>query len=530
MSTKAPRKQGRRARSQQHTVLVDGVPCVPVVTVGDRVLYALQPKQFEAYKLTPLWHDGRGPVHIGYGGAAGGAKSHATRAVAMAVAMAWQGSTGIIFRQTEDEVFKNHLNKILTEVPRELKIDGRTTKLYDWNGQQRCFTWFNGSRTYLGYLRHETDVFRYQGPEFDFMGFEESTHYSWKQVSWLVSNRLRASVPGARPFAFYPSNPGNRGHFWYKRLFVDRNFRENERPGDYAFVQAMLSDNQILVQRDPAYAGKLDMLEEPWRSWLRDGDFSAGAGSGLPELSRAKHLIQPFEVPEHWPRFGGFDWGYEHPFSFGEYAINEDGWVFKLLTITGQRKLPDQIAERILRDVKPERLRYIAAGHDTFNVRKAAGETVPTIAEQMGELGRKMIPANVERVRGLNNMRAYTAWKHRGDNGEPGEPRFYLFDNPGNRKCFEQLETMVTDPDDPEDVLKVDADDFGEGGDDSYDETRYALASRPLKAASQFDAHEVSAFRPEALAAEAARRTQFDGRVKVARRGRPIHPELGGYY
>jgi hypothetical protein len=41
---------------------------------------------------------------------------------------------------------------------------------------------------------------------------------------------------------------------------------------------------------------------------------------------------------------------------------------------------------------------------------------------------------------------------------------------------------MLFDDSKPEDVLKVDADENGKGGDDEYDETRYALMSRPAPA------------------------------------------------
>ena len=45
---------------------------------------------------------------------------------------------------------------------------------------------------------------------------------------------------------------------------------------------------------------------------------------------------------------------------------------------------------------------------------------------------------------------------------------------------YETLESAVTDPNDPEDALKIDADEYGEGGDDAFDMVRYGLASRPL--------------------------------------------------
>src|SRR6185312_11941611 len=81
-----------------------------------------------------------------------------------------------------------------------------------------------------------------------------------------------------------------------------------------AFIQAFLTDNPALVANDPEYGHRLDLLPELERAWLKDGDWTAGAGAALAELNRAKHLIPPFEVPLHWRWFGSFDWGFNHPF------------------------------------------------------------------------------------------------------------------------------------------------------------------------------------------------------------------------
>jgi hypothetical protein len=47
----------------------------------------------------------------------------------------------------------------------------------------------------------------------------------------------------------------------------------------------------------------------------------------------------------------------------------------------------------------------------------------------------------------------------------------------------------------------VDCDDQGRGGDDMYDETRYALASRPVRGEGAFNTFR-GAWSPEALKAE----------------------------
>ena len=135
----------------------NGIPKVPVAWGNDgKMIYALQPKQYEALLLTPLLRsiDAPGPTRIGYGGSAGGGKSLFARVAAFLTAMLWPGSCGIIFRRTEGEVIQNHLMEFYKEIPRDL---------WSWNGKLRQITWWNGSRTLLGYLKKDEDVFTYQG-------------------------------------------------------------------------------------------------------------------------------------------------------------------------------------------------------------------------------------------------------------------------------------------------------------------------------------------------------------------------------
>ena len=502
---------------------------IPIVETDDQIYYALQPKQYECFALTPLARDPSEhyPEHIGYGGSAGGGKSHLARAVVVAAAFLWPGSTSIIFRRTEREVVENHVNPLRLEVPDH---DKHGNRIYSFNGQDMCIHWYNGSRTYFGYLKSDADIIRYQGNAYDVMVFEEASHYTWRSVSWLTGNRLRATVTGSRPFAVYPSNPGGPGHMWYKRLFIERIYYEEdgEDPADYAFVQARLADNEVLQLRDPKYAKRLDRLPEPWRSFMRDGDFAAGAGAALPELRRDKHLVDPFKIPAHWVLWGSFDWGYRHPWSFGVYASDEDSNIYKLETITGMLMSPQQIVQRI-RDQSPvhlEMLSKIVAGHDLWAQRKAYGEVGKSLYERFADLGMLCIQADIDRVQGLESLRNALAWETQGLEGEEGEPRFVLFDTEGNRKCYRTLENMTPDVDRMEDVLKVDADERGEGGDDSYDETRYAVHTYPMVVEQAWAVDRPMGWSPGVLAWESEESRRRHTRDEIPNEGGEVADHL----
>ena len=83
----------------------------------------------------------------------------------------------------------------------------------------------------------------------------------------------------------------------------------------------------------------------------------------------------------------------------------------------------------------------------------------------------------MDRVQGASQLRNYLAWQKLA--GGRDKPRFFIFETcPITYDC---LTRMQHDPDNVEDVLKVDA---AEGdpmsGDDAYDMVRYALMSRPM--------------------------------------------------
>ena len=135
------------------------------------------------------------------------------------------------------------------------------------------------------------------------------------------------------------------------------------------------------------------------------------------------------------------------------------------------------------------------------------GEGTPTIAEQMGEFGLDLTSAsNIDRKAGLNNLRYRIAYRGLGRANAEGKrgngtPHLLFLDTPGNRWCVAQMQEMVTDETDMEDVLKVNANpETGQGGDDGYDETRVACASRPSVAEGTWVNEAVQTFSPQTLA------------------------------
>jgi hypothetical protein len=114
-----------------------------------------------------------------------------------------------------------------------------------------------------------------------------------------------------------------------------------------------------------------------------------------------------------------------------------------------------------------EQLRRLVAGTDVFS-RQSDGTT---IAQQYAREGIKLRPANTDRVNGWAEV-----LQRLGDSGAEILPSLFIHQRCG--RLVETLPSMQHDPHRPEDVLKVDCDEDGVGGDDAADALRYLVATK----------------------------------------------------
>ena len=423
---------------------------------------SLQPKQI-TFKNTIE----RTPV-IFFGGAKGGGKSAGLRRIMLIRRVQYNASSGAIFRRTYPELEGNHIRPLFAEYPQLREY---------WNEAKKLLTLPNQSTLQFCHAENEKDIDLYQGREFHDLAIDEAGQWS-EAMFWKLRGSNRSSIKGVPSRTILTGNPGGPGHKWLKRLFVERRFKGKERPGDYAFIQALVHDNPALIDNDPNYINRLECEpNEALRKAYLHGSWDIFAGQYFSEIDREKHLVKPFEIPVHWNRFGSYDYGFNHPAAFGWFAVDEDGQVFQYREFVKAGLRVDQFAAEILKYADTKELMYIRAGWDCW-AKKAVLQTgtSPTIAEEFQRQGLFISKANIDRVQGASQLRNYLAWRDLPE-GRSG-PRVKIFET-----CpitFDALTRMEHDPDHLEDVLKVDA---AEGdpmtGDDAYDMFRYALMSRP---------------------------------------------------
>ena len=395
--------------------------------------------------------------HTAYGGARGGGKSWAMRRKFILLALRYPGLNLLLLRRTLPELRENHL------IPMQRELYGFAV----YNSAERVFRFPNGSRIKLGYCDTMQDVYQYQGQEYAVIGLEEATHFTEEQMRFLTTCN-RTTRKDFSPRMYYTCNPGNVGHAWVKRLFIDRLYAENENPNDYLFIPARIYDNKVLLEADPNYIRQLEALPEELRRAHLDGDWDVHAGQYFREFSRDRHVIEPFEIPSWWRRFRSMDWGYNDPCCVLWHAVDGENRVYTYRELYVRETRAGEVAAMVLELSRGESISYTVASPDMWQKRGAVlsgagGFEGETLAELFTSSGLSLTPADNSRVPGWNRVRDFLAA------APDGRPNWLCFSDCLN--LIRQLPALQFDQHNREDAA--------DGDDHAPEALRYALMSRP---------------------------------------------------
>jgi phage terminase large subunit len=209
------------------------------------------------------------------------------------LAITYPGLKLLLMRRTFPELEENHI------LPLKAELAG----FAEYTDKRKEFMFPNGSYIKCGYCDAEDDVYQYQGQEYDVVGLEEATSFTEAQMQFIATcNALQRD--DFKPRMYYTCNPGGVGHAWVKRLFIDRDYRNAERPEDYVFIPARVYDNEALMEANPEYVAALENLPDDLRRAHLEGDWDGLMGQFFKEWRRDKHVCKPFPIPQHWKRSG----------------------------------------------------------------------------------------------------------------------------------------------------------------------------------------------------------------------------------
>lgn len=410
--------------------------------------------------------------YVAFGGARGGGKSWAVRVKAILLVFAYAGITITIIRKTYPELQANHIKPLKAMLPQGS---------YRYNDSKKEMYFPNGSQILFRYLANDKDLDRFQGTETDIMFIDEATQFTEEQFRMLM--------PCIRAVNQYPKriyltcNAGGVGHQWVKRLFITRQYREDENPEEYRFIQSLVTDNKALMAAQPDYIKQLEALPPKIReAWLY-GNWDIYEGQYFEEFLDVPahyddrigtHVINPFEIPAHWKIYRSFDWGYAKPFSCGWWAVDDDGAAYRILELYGCTKTPNEGVKWTPDKVFSE-IHRIETEHRWLKGKHIIGVADPAIWDaQTGEsLAERAAKHQVwfnkgdhERLAGWMQVHYRLAFD------ENGFPMMYIFNN-----CKAFIRTIPTLQYDEHRVEDLDT----QGEDHVADEVRYFCMCRPIK-------------------------------------------------
>lgn len=291
-----------------------------------------------------------------YGGAAGGGKSDSLLMAALQYVDV-PGYSALLLRRTWPDLnapgaILDRANTWFSNTDARKRDGGRVWEFPTVDAEGKPA---QPARISFGYLQYDSDKFKFQSAEYQFIGFDELTQFErdtylylfsrirrpqlacltcggavrkydgrWKHTS--SDNKCRHLFPDAKVIQQYPpapdgmsvfdvplrmrgaTNPGGRGHVWVRDRFVDPILREKEA----LFIPALLSDNPSLDQ--DSYTQNLQHLSPTDRERLLNGDWDVAEEGELFERHWFKFIPQTDlsgRVVRFWDNAataGGGDW------------------------------------------------------------------------------------------------------------------------------------------------------------------------------------------------------------------------------
>lgn len=359
-----------------------------------------------------------------YGGAAGGGKSEVL--LMLPIAKEWYKNPhfkGLLLRRTFPELEKSLIT-------RSEEWYQHTGAIY--NRQLKRWKWPWGAYLDFGYAEYEKDVRRYDTTEYTYIGFDELTSFTEFQYLYLTKSRLRSSDPDLPAIARSASNPGNIGHGWVRKRFVEPAreggvlLRDGPTGQLRIFIKSLLTDNPYLMAADPGYIDRLRQLPEAERRAKLDGDWWTFSGQVFDdwrsehfpdEPENALHVIAPFTVPDWWPKVLAIDWGFSAMLWAGWAAASPQGQCILYREYTcKQTKISTWATDigRVSQGADKPRLTVVdpSAWHHNGSEKN--------IADQFYEhSGLSPLKADNDRVGGKVLMQEYLRWQPRPPRTEP---------------------------------------------------------------------------------------------------------------
>lgn len=385
------------------------------------------------------------------------------------------GMIGVIMRKVREDatttVLRTWEDKILPrpdgeDAPYRSFWNGKSITVLPYGGKNpQWYEYSNGSRIYVGGMDRPGKVL---SGEPDIVYVNQAEELNQEQIETLMT---RVTGRGGR-MKGHPSqlmmdcNPGGGKH----------PIKLMEATGALTLINGRHRDNPILydqatgemTEQGRRSLGILGTLTGVRLQRLYHGNWAGADGLYFANFDTDIHGLD--DVPgdmTDWQFWGSLDYGFNHWNIFQLHAKNSDGVIITLHEVCHRQHYPKEIAPDIKGvleryGLSPSELR-IYTGADTF---AKTGHNENSVADQYRTQGINLTAWDSST--GSRQAKAHFFSRLLG-NPERKQPPQWYYVRQNCKRLAETLPGLVPDPANPETVKKVDCNEHGDGGDDSYD-------------------------------------------------------------
>ena len=352
-----------------------------------------------------------------YGGALGGGKSEVLVMLPILKGYhRYSDFTGLILRRTFRELEGSLIAKSKKYYPRV----GAT-----YNESKKTWTFKSGAQIEFGHIEHKGDETKYDSKEYQYVAFDELTHFEESMYNYITTQRMRSTNSNLIPICRSASNPGNIGHLWVRRRFVDPcreggvRIIDEDTEQSRIFIQSFLTDNPTVTENDPNYQKRVKGMSEAEYKAKIGGDWYVFQGQVFEEFrserlsdepENALHVISPVEIPKFCPRILAIDWGQVAYTAAYWGAILPNGQVHIYREYCKRDKLISEWAQDIADMCGDEVLADIVLDPSAWQRRGEAKSIHQQMMDASGLVARK---ASNDRVSGKQLVHEYLRWQER---------------------------------------------------------------------------------------------------------------------
>lgn len=358
-----------------------------------------------------------------------------------------------------------------------------------YRDNDKMFLFTSGARIEFGYAETESDLVRYQGQNYTYVGIDEIADFPFaEQLLTFMRANIRTVDPiNAPPILRLTANPGAISSAYIKKEFIDpapygQTFwttsyitnpktREKKKISiSKKYIHSTVFDNPHLLHDDTYLATLASLPEVKRKQWL-EGSWDVTENSAFNEFDKNIHVVAPFEVPRDWKRQKGQDWGFSSPGCVIWGAVSPSGQIIIYREFVFQKKDALTVAQE-------GRSLEIGESKSQGILDASAWQQRGTLGESIGEVMQRhwapWVPSSRARINNTSSRahRAMLVHQHLAIDPTSGEPRLVIF--PTCRKLIEALGGLPSDKANPECV------DTDHPLDHYFDALSYLLQGRPL--------------------------------------------------